>query len=161
MLRPKALDHLALKVTDMDKTLHFYHEVLGLELLRTSGPNAEGGRSAVVQAGGQKIDMFYRPDFVSADKENPVGMDHLCLLMDTASVEDLIAHLRQANVEVFWGPWNGMAAPPCMSMTRMASTWNCGSRGRRRHEAEHVTYPYDSYREFAALAGTPGVATPA
>ena len=104
MLRPKALDHLALKVTDMDKTLHFYHQVLGLELLRTSGPNAEGGRSAVVQAGSQKIDMFYRPDFVSADKEKPVGMDHLCLIMDAASVDDLIAHLRQANVEVFWGP---------------------------------------------------------
>ena len=104
MLQPKALDHLALKVTDMDKTLHFYHQVLGLELLRTSGPNAEGGRSAVLQAGGQKIDMFSRPDFVSADKDKPVGMDHLCLIMETASVEDLIAHLQQAEVEIFWGP---------------------------------------------------------
>jgi catechol-2,3-dioxygenase len=104
MLHPKALDHLALKVTDMDKTLHFYHQVLGLELLRTSGPNAEGGRSAVLQAGGQKIDMFSRPDFVSADKDKPVGMDHLCLIMETASVEDLIAHLQQADVEIFWGP---------------------------------------------------------
>ena len=104
MLRPKALDHLALKVTDMDKALHFYHQVLGLELLRTSGPNGEGGRSAVVQAGGQKIDLFSRPDFVSADKDKPVGMDHLCLIMDMTSVEDLIAHLQQAEVEVFWGP---------------------------------------------------------
>jgi catechol-2,3-dioxygenase len=104
MLHPKALDHLALKVTDMDKTLHFYHQVLGLELLRTSGPNAEGGRSAVLQAGGQKIDMFSRPDFVSADKDKPIGMDHLCLIMETASVEDLIAHLQQAEVAIFWGP---------------------------------------------------------
>jgi len=40
MLRPKDLDHVGLKVTDMDKTLHFYHQMLGLELLRTSGPNA-------------------------------------------------------------------------------------------------------------------------
>ena len=104
MVRPKALDHLALKVTDMDKTLHFYHQVLGLELLRTSGPNAEGGRSAVLQAGGQKIDMFSRPDFVSADKDKPVGMDHLCLIVETASVEDLVAHLQQADVEIFWGP---------------------------------------------------------
>jgi catechol 2,3-dioxygenase-like lactoylglutathione lyase family enzyme len=104
MLRPKALDHLALKVTDMDKALHFYHQVLGLELLRTSGPNAEGGRSAVVQAGGQKIDLFARPDFVSADKDKPIGMDHLCLIMETDAVDDLIAHLRQAEVEVFWGP---------------------------------------------------------
>jgi len=104
MLRPKALDHLALKVTDMDRTLHFYHQVLGLELLRASGPNAEGGRSAVVRAGSQKIDLFFRPDFVSADKDKPVGMDHLCLIMDMASVEDLMAHLRQAEVEIFWGP---------------------------------------------------------
>ena len=104
MLRPKSLDHLALKVTDMDKTLHFYHQVLGLELLRTSGPNAEGGRSAVLQAGGQKIDVFYRSDFVSADKDKPVGMDHLCLIMETASVEGLMADLRQADVEIFWGP---------------------------------------------------------
>jgi catechol 2,3-dioxygenase-like lactoylglutathione lyase family enzyme len=104
MLHPKALDHLALKVTDMDKTLHFYHQVLGLELLRTSGPTAEGGRSAVLQAGAQKIDLFSRPDFVSADKDKPVGMDHLCLIMNTASVEDLMTHLQQAEVEMFWGP---------------------------------------------------------
>ena len=104
MVHPKALDHLALKVTDMDKTLHFYHQVLGLELLRMSGPNAEGGQSAVLQAGGQKIDMFSRPDFVSADKDKPVGMDHLCLIMETASVDDLIAYLQQAEVEIFWGP---------------------------------------------------------
>src|SRR5919198_6165691 len=101
MVRPKALDHLALKVTDMDKTLHFYHQVLGLELLRTSGPNAEGGRSAVVQAGAQKLDLFSRPDFVSADKEKPVGMDRLCLIMETPSVEHLITPLQQAGVEIF------------------------------------------------------------
>jgi len=161
MLRPKALDHLALKVTDMDKTLRFYHQVLGLELLRTAGPNAEGGRSAVVQAGGQKIDMFYRPDFVSADKDNPVGMDHLCLIMDVASVDDLVAHLRQAEVEIFCDLWNGTAAPPCTSMIRMASTWSYGSRGRKQHEAEYVAYSHDAYRESAALARPPGVAPPA
>jgi catechol 2,3-dioxygenase-like lactoylglutathione lyase family enzyme len=104
MLRPKALDHLALKVTDMDQALHFYHQVLGLELVRASGPNAEGGRSAVLQAGGQKLDLFSRPDFVSADKDKLVGMDHLCLIVETTSVEELTAHLRQAEVEIFWGP---------------------------------------------------------
>jgi catechol-2,3-dioxygenase len=31
-------------------------------------------------------------------------MDHLCLVMETASVEDLVAHLQQAEVEIFWGP---------------------------------------------------------
>ena len=104
MMRPKALDHLALKVTDMEQALQFYHQVLGLELLRRSGPNEQGGESAVLQAGNQKLDLFSRPDFVSADKENPVGMDHLCLVMDTSSVDDLMAHLQQATIDIFWGP---------------------------------------------------------
>src|SRR5215510_5642205 len=111
MLRPKALDHLALKVTDMDKTLHFYHQVLGLELLRTSGPNAEGGRSAVVQAGGQELDLFYRPEFVSAGKDKPVGIDHLCLIMEGASVANLMAYLKEAEVEIFWGPVERHSTP--------------------------------------------------
>jgi catechol 2,3-dioxygenase len=104
VLHPKALDHLALKVTDMDKALHFYHQVLGLQLLRTSGPNEAGGRSAVLQASGQKLDLFSRPDFVSADKDKPVGMDHLCLLMAVDSIDRLMEYLRQAEVEIFWGP---------------------------------------------------------
>ena len=74
MLRPKSLDHVALKVTDLDKTLHFY-QVLGLELLRTSGPDADGGRSAVVKIGGQEINVFSGPHFVSVDRDNPVGVD--------------------------------------------------------------------------------------
>ena len=104
MLYPKALDHLALKVTNMDNAVRFYHQVLGLDLLRRSGPNDAGGESAVLQAGGQKLDLFSRPDFVSADKDKPVGMDHLCLIMDVPSVDALTTHLHQADVEIFWGP---------------------------------------------------------
>jgi catechol 2,3-dioxygenase-like lactoylglutathione lyase family enzyme len=104
MLRPKALDHVALKVSDMDNTLHFYHQVLGLALLRTSGPNAEGVRSAVVKIGGQEINVFAHPDFVSIDQENAVGMEHFCLNMEAASSDDIIADLRQAGVEIFRGP---------------------------------------------------------
>src|SRR5438067_1279601 len=160
MVRPKALDHLALKVTDMDKTLYFYHQVLGLELLRTSGPNAEGGRSAVVQAGGQKLDMFYRPDFVSADKENPVGMDHLCRSWMPPRSMTLSHTCGRPRWKFFGDPSNGMAAPPCMSTIRMACTWSCGSWRRRRHEAEYVTHSHDPYWQFATLARTPGVAAP-
>ena len=104
MLRPKALDHVALKVTDMKRSLWFYHQVLGLEILRTSGPDARGGYAACLQAGGQALDLFSRPDFVSTDKDKPVGMDHLCLLLDAAAIEDVIKQLQQDNVEIFWGP---------------------------------------------------------
>jgi glyoxylase I family protein len=104
MIKPKAMDHVALKVTDMDASIHFYHEVLGLDLVRASDPQASGGRSANVAAGGQTIDLFSRPDFVSADKDKPVGMDHLCFVVEAESVDGLMSYLREAGVEIFWAP---------------------------------------------------------
>lgn len=103
MLRPKALDHVALQVTDLDRTLRFY-QVLGLEVLRTSGPDVEGLRSAVVRVGGQEINVFCHPDFVPVDTEKPVGVHHFCLNMESASVAELVADLGQAGVEIVRGP---------------------------------------------------------
>jgi catechol 2,3-dioxygenase-like lactoylglutathione lyase family enzyme len=98
MLRPQALDHVGLKVTDMDKTLHFYHQMLGLELLRTSGPNADGGLSAVIKVGGQEINVFSGPAFVPGAGDNVAGIDHFCLNMDATSIDEIIADLRQAGI---------------------------------------------------------------
>ena len=103
MIRLKALDHVGLKVTDMDKTLDFYQR-LGLTLLRTSGPNADGLRSAVIQVGSQELNVFAHPAFVSSGTENPVGIDHFCLTVEAASVDDVIADLRQAGIETVRGP---------------------------------------------------------
>ena len=103
MLRPKALDHVGLKVSDMDKTLHFY-QMLGPELLRTSGPNSDGGRSAVIKVGSQEINVFSGSGFESGANDNLVGIDHFCLNMDAASINDVIADLRRAGVDNFRGP---------------------------------------------------------
>src|SRR5262245_23753555 len=102
MLRLKALDHVGLKVTNMDKTLDFYQR-LGLTLLRTSGPNADGLRSAVLQVGSQELNVFSLPEFASAGdggEENPVGMDHFCFLVDAASADDIVADLRRAGIDI-------------------------------------------------------------
>lgn len=103
MLRPKALDHVGLNVTDLDKTLHFYQR-LGLTLLRTSGPNADGLRSAVIQVGSQELNVFSHPGSVPSTKERSVGMDHFCLIVDAASIDDVIADLQQAGIEIVRGP---------------------------------------------------------
>ena len=103
MLRPKGLDHVGLRVRDMDKTVDFYQR-LGLTLLRTSGPDADGLRSAVIQVGSQELNILSGPNSVSPRKENSVGMDHFCLIVDAASVDDVIADLRQAGIDVVRGP---------------------------------------------------------
>ena len=104
MLHITGMDHIGLKVTDMDRSLHFYHDVLGLDVLHTSGPHANGGRSATLRAGTEKLDVFYRPDFVATDKDKPVGMDHLCLTVAADSAEFILEYLRECAVEIMWGP---------------------------------------------------------
>jgi glyoxylase I family protein len=103
MLRPKALDHVGLKVTDMDKTLEFYRR-LGLTLLRTSGPDAEGLRSAVIQVGSQELNVFSQPGFAADVKERSVGIDHFCLVVEADSVDEVIADLREAGIDIVRGP---------------------------------------------------------
>ena len=103
MLRPKALHHVALTVADMDKTLHFY-QALGLTLLRTSGPDADGVRSAVLRIGEQELNVFHKSGLVADDAEDRTGMHHYCLDMDAESMEDLVAEFGEAGLRIVRGP---------------------------------------------------------
>ncbi len=103
MVRLKALDHVGVKVSDLDKTIDFYQR-LGFTLLRTKGPGPDGERSAVLQVGSQEINVFSHPDFVPSGKDKSVGMDHLCLEAEAASIEDVIAGLRAVGIDVVAGP---------------------------------------------------------
>jgi glyoxylase I family protein len=105
MLRPKALDHVGLTVTDMDRSLRFYCEALGLELLRRSPTSAAGLASAVLKVGDQEINMFSNPAFAPVRlDDNLAGIDHFCLEIESATIDDLVGALRQAGVNIAKGP---------------------------------------------------------
>jgi catechol 2,3-dioxygenase-like lactoylglutathione lyase family enzyme len=100
MLKPKALDHVGLKVTDMDKSLRFYCDGLGLKLLRRRdrGP---GIASAVLAVGAQEMNLFSNPGFASsAPVGDPPGLDHFCLEIECASIDELMAALARAGIAV-------------------------------------------------------------
>ena len=104
MLTVKGLHHVGLTVTDMDRSLDFYRR-LGLPVLRTSGPDASGVRSAVIKVGAQELNVFSRPNLIAADSpEDAVGMHHFCLRVEAGSVEELIADVRRAGLEIVRGP---------------------------------------------------------
>ena len=103
MLRPTAIDHVGLVVKDMDQTLQFYQR-LGLTLLRSSGPNAEGVRTAVIQVGSQELNVFSSPASGAAGSTPGLGMDHFCLAVDAASIEVVVADLKRVGIAVERGP---------------------------------------------------------
>src|SRR5678816_208543 len=99
MMRVLGLDHVGLKARELEKTLDFYAR-LGLTVLRTSGPGADGVRSAVVQAGDQELNVFAHPDYGAEPTAQGRGVDHFCLLVSADSIQDVIEALRRAGIEV-------------------------------------------------------------
>ena len=101
MLRPRALDHVGLIVTDMDRSLRFY-EALGLELLRLKGPNADGVRTAVLRVGDQELNVFSDPSFSASG--NGERIHHFCFAMECTDIADLVSALERAGIEIAKGP---------------------------------------------------------
>jgi len=103
MLQLKALDHVGLKVRDLEKSLHFYQQ-LGLKVLRTKGPDAAGVRMAVLQLGNQELNVACHPDFMPQGNDNSVGVDHFCFEVEAASMDEVVAELKRAGIEIAGGP---------------------------------------------------------
>ncbi|MGA7263873.1 MAG: VOC family protein [Stellaceae bacterium] len=101
MLRPRSFEHIGIVVTDLDRTLRFYVDGLGLELLRRRGEGLKG--SAALKAGQAEINVFCNPDLTAAETGRPQRIEHFCLSMDSATIDELIAALGQAGIPVASG----------------------------------------------------------
>ncbi len=104
MIRITSMDHIVLNVRDMDRVLAFYIDVLGLKGERLT--EFRQGRvpfpSVRVNAD-TIIDLFPLPD----DAPATVGvgdLNHFCLVMDTADMGEVIAHLERHGVTIAEGP---------------------------------------------------------
>ncbi|WP_117590955.1 VOC family protein [Haloprofundus halophilus] len=94
------VDHVAIRVSDIDRALSFYRDLLGMEVRdRERFESGEVPYVAVV-AGGRHVHL------VPTDDDIDVGGEHICLLlrsneMETeAEIETLLSELREEGVEV-------------------------------------------------------------
>lgn len=92
------LDHLVLTVADIDATIAFYVEVLGIEAVSFGA-----GRRALA-LGRQKINLHPVAAPLKPHAAWPTpGSADLCLIADTP-VDEVVAHLRRCGVAIEEGP---------------------------------------------------------
>lgn len=87
-----ALDHVVLKVRDMDRSIAFYRDVLGAHEER----RVESIGLVQLRAGRSLIDLVPMPENASAGTGN---MEHFALTIEPFEPEALAAHLEAHGIE--------------------------------------------------------------
>ncbi|MDF0602973.1 VOC family protein [Psychromarinibacter sp. C21-152] len=96
------LDHLVLTVADIEATVAFYGDVLGM--LREEFHGADGAPRVAVSFGSQKINLHAEGDAIEPRAVRPVpGSADLCFLSDVP-LETWQEHFDAQGVPVIDGP---------------------------------------------------------
>lgn len=98
------MDHIVLRNKDVEESLRFYTEVLGLQAERV-----ERWRAGEIRFPSARINADTIIDFFGADQE-PIGkdgaknQDHFCMVIEPTNMEELKAKFEAMGVEIQTGP---------------------------------------------------------
>jgi catechol 2,3-dioxygenase-like lactoylglutathione lyase family enzyme len=100
MLNIKQLDHLVLRITDLQAMLHFYRDVLGCKMEKVQ----EDIGLYQLRAGTALIDLVPVDGPLGQKGGAPPGkearnLDHFCLSIEPYDVDAIIDHLKQHGCE--------------------------------------------------------------
>jgi catechol 2,3-dioxygenase-like lactoylglutathione lyase family enzyme len=98
------VDHLNLRVADLERALRFYRDVLGLREVRR---NTRAGGSVsllALRAGNAIVFLQPAPGYVSPADSRHSGLDHFSIEIEATDPERLAAWLRERGVEIVEGP---------------------------------------------------------
>ena len=102
MAKVLRIDHIAVLVDDLEKTLSFWREALGMELSHVEDVPAEKSMVAFLPLGSSEIELVKPTTDDSGlrrylEKRGP-GMHHLCLEVD--DLQGMLEQLKAAGVQL-------------------------------------------------------------
>jgi len=102
MPKIKAINHVAVVVEDMEKSLAFWRDALGIELRELRDVPAEKSRVAFLPLAGAEVELVMPTTDDSGiakylAKRGP-GMHHLCLEVD--DIQGMLAQLKARNIRL-------------------------------------------------------------
>lgn len=111
MATVKRIDHVAILVDDLDKTLAFWQDGLGIKLEHVVDVPAEKSQVAFLPVGGSEVELVKPTSDDSGlakylEKRGP-GMHHICLEVD--DIEAMLAQLKAKGIQLInETPLNGI-----------------------------------------------------
>jgi methylmalonyl-CoA/ethylmalonyl-CoA epimerase len=102
MPKIKRIDHVAILVDDMEKTLSFWRDGLGIEVSHTQDMQAEQSKIAFLPLGGSEVELVQPITDDSGlarylEKRGP-GMHHVCLEVD--DIQGMLDQLKSKGVQL-------------------------------------------------------------
>ena len=102
MAKVLRIDHIAVLVDDLDKTLSFWREALGMELSHVEDVPAEKSRVAFLPLGSSEVELVQPTTDDSGlarylEKRGP-GIHHICLEVD--DILGMLAQLKEKGIQL-------------------------------------------------------------
>ena len=98
------MDHIVLRTRDVEESLRFYTEVLGLQAERVEQWRAGEVRFPSARLNPDTIIDFFASDNIPEGKESAKNQDHFCMVIDYTDMEALKASFEEIGVEIQAGP---------------------------------------------------------
>jgi methylmalonyl-CoA/ethylmalonyl-CoA epimerase len=102
MEKPIKINHIALAVTDLDNSLHFWRDALGLEIKKIEKVDAENAVVSFLNIGNSQIELVQSTDPNSGlgkylEKRGP-GIHHICI--EVENIELMIKQLLGKGISL-------------------------------------------------------------
>jgi methylmalonyl-CoA/ethylmalonyl-CoA epimerase len=102
MAKVLRIDHIAVLVDDMEKTLSFWRDALGIELSHIEDVPAEKSSVAFLPLSGSEVELVKPTTDDSGlarylEKRGP-GMHHICLEVD--DIQGMLTRLKEAGIQL-------------------------------------------------------------
>ncbi|CUV05968.1 MAG: VOC family virulence protein [SAR202 cluster bacterium] len=98
------MDHIVLRNKDVEVSLKFYTEVLGLQAERIDEWRAGEVRFPSARINADTIIDFFGTDQEPIGKEGDKNQDHYCMVIEPTDMEELKSKFEAMGVEIQAGP---------------------------------------------------------
>ncbi len=97
------LDHVGVKVTDLDRSIRFYSDLFGFEMVDRRMLGRSNVEAAAMQVGGSIIFLLHEASYQARSPEEHGGVDHFCLTFTDPEFREILERIQSMGVRLEGG----------------------------------------------------------